>query len=684
MPGASRLGDQNGRTMSEPARFVVVVVDRVDEYQTRLLRGVRSVVEPRGLPLIVHGTDPFLPGVMPTFSRQLHDGAVLGAIVTSIKSEHTQRAITEQLAELGLPSVGIGVSLSGGRILGDNVSGMAALMAHLLDQRGVRRPALVRGLPHQPDSMEREAIFRRELLRRGMVVDESLVVEGEFNQDATYRAMRELLGARRDMDCVVALNDLSALGAMSALVDAGLIVPDDVVVTGFDNEQAGARTWPGLTTVDPRLEEQGRLAATQLLQAIEGNPVLGPTTVPARLVMRRSTASPDAGFDLDDTEAALDMARAANTEVATLDAVLELNRSMMTCASFEQVVRELTFRMDRLGLGRCFIAMYGMPGEEEPSALASSGADPELRHDTAHLVLAYRDGQVPPFERDAFESRFLLPPKLREELRHGMLIVQPLSVAERDLGYVLFEQRRILVTASEVLRMDLSRTLHAIATNEDLTNHAETLERLVARRTRQLETEVMTRRRAERYLQHANAELQRSLALDGLTRISNRGAFQQHLEHHWTMHVATGEELALLMVDVDLFKAYNDRYGHLLGDETLRTVAACLQQSVRDPEDLACRYGGEEFAVILPRTNSQGARAVAERFRFLLADAAIPHDASTVARTVTASIGVAVLRPTAGLDPVRLIDAADRALYRAKSLGRNRIAMAERFPQSES
>jgi diguanylate cyclase (GGDEF)-like protein len=130
------------------------------------------------------------------------------------------------------------------------------------------------------------------------------------------------------------------------------------------------------------------------------------------------------------------------------------------------------------------------------------------------------------------------------------------------------------------------------------------------------------------------------------------------------------------MVDVDLFKAYNDRYGHLLGDEALRTVAGCLEQAVRDPEDLACRYGGEEFAVVLPRRGMQGAVAVAVRFRGLLAEAGIVHEASTVSSVVTASIGIAVAVASERMEPAVLVEAADRALYRAKALGRDRVVVA--------
>jgi diguanylate cyclase (GGDEF)-like protein len=201
-----------------------------------------------------------------------------------------------------------------------------------------------------------------------------------------------------------------------------------------------------------------------------------------------------------------------------------------------------------------------------------------------------------------------------------------------------------------------------VLSTKELQDHAEHLERLVAQRTRELE--------------RANAELRDSLMHDGLTRIANRMAFQEHLERCCGRPSQGAGELALLMVDVDMFKAFNDHYGHLRGDETLRIVASCLERAVREPEDLACRYGGEEFAVVLPGTGIRGATAVAKRFRELLAEAAVPHAASSVAPVVTASVGIAVTRAGMNSDHDGVIGAADHALYRAKNLGRDRIVIA--------
>jgi diguanylate cyclase (GGDEF)-like protein len=171
------------------------------------------------------------------------------------------------------------------------------------------------------------------------------------------------------------------------------------------------------------------------------------------------------------------------------------------------------------------------------------------------------------------------------------------------------------------------------------------------------------------------SDLLESLArLDGLTRVPNHRSFQERLQHEWLRGRRHQWPLAVIMADVDCFKQYNDAFGHGAGDECLRRVAAVLAGAVRRPADFLGRYGGEEFVAILPHTEFDGARATAERMRQSVEEAAIAHPNSTVGRVVTVSLGVACETPHDDRLAAALVDAADRALYRAKREGRNRVA----------
>jgi diguanylate cyclase (GGDEF)-like protein len=179
-----------------------------------------------------------------------------------------------------------------------------------------------------------------------------------------------------------------------------------------------------------------------------------------------------------------------------------------------------------------------------------------------------------------------------------------------------------------------------------------------------------------RQLEQANHRLEQLSQTDGLTGAANRRHFDQALRAEWTRAARNATSLALALVDIDQFKRYNDAYGHQEGDRCLRQVAAALARGTLRPGDLVARYGGEEFAVILANTDLAGARLVGERLRSEVAALAIPHAKSSVGPTLTLSVGVASHFPGGYDSAEALVEAADRALYRAKEQGRNRVEAA--------
>lgn len=173
-----------------------------------------------------------------------------------------------------------------------------------------------------------------------------------------------------------------------------------------------------------------------------------------------------------------------------------------------------------------------------------------------------------------------------------------------------------------------------------------------------------------------NRELDRLAHQDALSGLANRRYFNALLEQEWDRLHREGRPLALLFIDVDHFKAYNDTYGHALGDECLTRIGQVLQNTARRPGDVAARYGGEEFVVLLPGTALEGAREVGERLIADIHALAIPHG-SAVSGVVTASAGLAVLVPGATTTAADLLAQADAALYAAKHAGRHRLVVSE-------
>jgi len=180
----------------------------------------------------------------------------------------------------------------------------------------------------------------------------------------------------------------------------------------------------------------------------------------------------------------------------------------------------------------------------------------------------------------------------------------------------------------------------------------------------------------EQQLQADNQILQKMATQDGLTGIANRRAFDEKLAYEWKLGRRERSSLVLVLCDVDYFKAYNDTYGHVLGDQCLRAIAGVLDTVIRRPADMAARYGGEEFALILPNTDTEGALHIVNRLRRTLQARAIPHQASSIRGTISLSFGLAEVIPTDPFDTSDLVRAADAALYCAKTEGRDRVIVA--------
>ena len=171
-------------------------------------------------------------------------------------------------------------------------------------------------------------------------------------------------------------------------------------------------------------------------------------------------------------------------------------------------------------------------------------------------------------------------------------------------------------------------------------------------------------------LQLANKELKRLAAFDQLTELPNRRNFDETLKRQFKLAKRNKSPISLIICDIDFFKSYNDNYGHQKGDECLASVAKVIGSIPVRPTDKACRYGGEEFTVILPDTNLQGGMLIAERLREAVFDLKLEHEGSDIASSVTLSLGLATY--TGQFKTLEeLIKAADVALYRAKEKGRN-------------
>lgn len=189
--------------------------------------------------------------------------------------------------------------------------------------------------------------------------------------------------------------------------------------------------------------------------------------------------------------------------------------------------------------------------------------------------------------------------------------------------------------------------------------------------------DISERKKAEEKVISLQRELEALSFKDGLTGVANRRRFDSSLDIEWASARRSAQPLSLIMLDLDFFKQYNDHYGHMQGDDCLKSVAQTLSLAATRPRDIFARFGGEEFVLLLPETDESAALKVAERCQRMIEKLQIPHAASAAGKFVTVSMGVGTIKqPSVEMEPKHFIDAVDKLLYKAKQNGRNRIEFA--------
>ena len=250
------------------------------------------------------------------------------------------------------------------------------------------------------------------------------------------------------------------------------------------------------------------------------------------------------------------------------------------------------------------------------------------------------------------------------------------------MGFFVFLFLITIIAISYQLNKSMTSSLGLQVEKEDLLAALEVEKQQVIDTNKILEKDIQEKIQIEAKLlyekksaEDISEELRALSTQDGLTGINNRRRFNEALYNEWYRAVRLSTPLALIICDIDKFKEYNDTYGHLAGDKCLTRIAHLIEDSARRAGDMAARFGGEEFVIILPDTESSNAQDIAEQLRGAILDLEIPHETSSVANIITVSFGVYTTLPEKDLPPETMIEFADKALYQAKDQGRNKVVL---------
>ena len=354
---------------------------------------------------------------------------------------------------------------------------------------------------------------------------------------------------------------------------------------------------------------------------------------------------------------------------AALEVVTRIALDALQSDDLEDVLERIcAFVRERYDLEFCSILLAR---SDEAMIAATSVRDRAIQIETAQVWSttrgivgrAFRTGE-PQFVPDVSVDPDYVP------INAGIVAEYAIPIRHRDrlLGVMNCEAssvQALSVTQREILSAcaaQVAGTIHLTRLNREL---GDTLG-LVADKSELLA-------QANERLRLANEKLERLSTVDGLTGIANRRQFDAALRQEWRRARRRGHRVALLLIDIDHFKAYNDGYGHIAGDECLRRVARTLERALNRAGDFVARYGGEEFAVLLPETDAAEAERCALRLHDSVRELHLPHRHATGSDHVSVCVGYASLEPTPALGPNDLVDRADKGLYVAKIEGRDRV-----------
>jgi diguanylate cyclase (GGDEF)-like protein len=402
-------------------------------------------------------------------------------------------------------------------------------------------------------------------------------------------------------------------------------------------------------------------------------------TLPANLepqALQTATALWGRAHSLTISEGQILRQRRVLSEQTGLTWYHDFDVELMSEANIPAVTRNIVRFLPDLGLSRCYIALFET---HEPTIC-----------EMAQLVLAFEHGETLPVDPSPFSSKNLLPETMQDRL-HGHLYLQPLYVNHTLYGWIMIELEQQRAFYFDALRQTLSSGIHNAVQAKRLQDYTSILETRIFERTQELETsndqlraENAERRLTQDALRAANAQLRQATLQDGLTGVSNRAALDDYLERQLRSGQRQQKPLTFVLCDIDYFKNYNDHYGHLAGDRTLRDVAQSIKKSLLRSEDMVARYGGEEFALVLPDTNLEDAQHVIARIQRNLMNLNIAHKTSSTAPQLTLSMGAISLLPDDSCGILELIHTADLGLYEAKAAGRNTVIWQTALRQNQS
>ena len=640
------------RSAACTARVILVISGSYSAYHHPIVEQLRKQVAPLGYGILcVTGqeitSDSLSKGIRPIYriAAQLDVAGTIvlaGSIGQSTHSDHLvnfvkhfqhHRLVATDLEGEGWSSV-----------VYENEPVMRTLVSHVLDKVPGNDIVFLAGYTSSRNSIQRENAFREAMAVRGRQVDESLVLRADFDASNSFLSLDALLSSGRCPSAVIAANDAMAFGAIDALVNHGKKIPEDVLVSGFDDSAYAHCAAVPITTVKTCPKRQMEVASAELLRLIAAEDASETRTIslPVHLLLRGSTGEPDVDALISDTAVFNGSMNEAVEKVILMRKLLKRNNA--ESLSSHEIRERLHVRLarcnDRYSVFQAFDD--GMRALSIKRAfLVGFKPAPDGSIENAKLLHTWPTREISS-EDESYSAQRLLPPGLDEELTLGTLVMCGVEKDGQSVGALLFDPE-----GPERASMDgLAQTTFGAL------QHFEQCE--------SLEQQAFE-------LSCVNDELVRLANLDPLTGLANRSRLLNELNISLRQKIAG---MVVVFFDLDGFKLINDTLGHGAGDRVLKIIgerlSACLPK-----QDLLARFGGDEFVVLLRNQyTSEDIQSLTDK---LLSEISRPMELfPDQPIALTASIGI-TRNIEQDATSSKLLQQADTAMYRAKRLGGNRV-----------
>lgn len=500
---------------------------------------------------------------------QNYDGIILAR--ETLHEKNMQRRVVERLRESGVPVISLGAKTEGmGCIEFDNYDAMSRMVRHVIREHGVRKLAYIDGPKEYSDAAKRAQAYRDVLEEEGIPFDSHWFFRGDYSVEAGIYVVSELDRMHRISEAIICANDCMAAGAIMELQNRGYRVPEDIIVTGFDNVPVAKDNSPKITTVDCARKTMGYRACEYLMTKTAKEIQELCVQIPTTQIYSESCGCESEGRD-DGREL---KRRLIRQTVKTKDYQKRMNEvfnSFMKSKKVKDFIQPVKEFVPGLGTECFYIAfrdtdafarrMVRSYGEKEP---LQDAAWNEAEKERYRLPIAYEKGVFSSYGE--LEPGMLLPKECTAD-ENVVSFVMPIHYQEHFFGYCIIGYCD-MVTEADLIKQWMLK----------LGNAVESVLK-------------------KQILQNITEKLDRMSAFDGLTGLYNRVGFQIQADKYKMYAKSSGRSLYISFIDIDGLKKVNDTYGHHEGDWLIKAIAECLRKASRE-EEVCMRFGGDEFIVL--------------------------------------------------------------------------------------